>query len=371
MKDHGKKIFLLTNSDYKYTNGIMKYLFDFEELGENRGDWKSYFDLIVVDARKPKFFAEGTSLRQVNPVNGTLHVGTYVGPMVKGQVYSGGSAEVITALFGAKGRDVLYFGDHIHGDVIRSKKLCGWRTFLIVPEIAQEITIWVEEKLKFDQLDSLNSDLTECYLDLDSERDVESESLHAKIKELKKSIREVSHEIDVMYGQFGSLFRSSSRQTFFAAQTVRYADLYAASFINLINYPFSYFFQAPHALMPHEQTIDHGDRRSAFLPHGNSFVLKDTVLTNTLTSPMVARQQPEDSLDAIERCRSPEASAVVPTDVTIPKGKVLLRRQTLSAVSTANEDKQANGDTLSNSFASALTTARSELDSDSSSDTEE
>merc|ERR1712226_1250471 len=60
MKDHGKKIFLLTNSDYKYTNGIMKYLFDFEELGENRGDWKSYFDLIVVDARKPKFFAEGT-----------------------------------------------------------------------------------------------------------------------------------------------------------------------------------------------------------------------------------------------------------------------------------------------------------------------
>ena len=63
MKDHGKKIFLLTNSDYKYTNGIMTYLFDFPDLDNT--EWKSYFDLIVVDAQKPKFFAEGTLLRQV------------------------------------------------------------------------------------------------------------------------------------------------------------------------------------------------------------------------------------------------------------------------------------------------------------------
>lgn len=30
--------------------------------------WKSYFDLIVVDTQKPRFFAEGTVLRQVNTV---------------------------------------------------------------------------------------------------------------------------------------------------------------------------------------------------------------------------------------------------------------------------------------------------------------
>lgn len=30
--------------------------------------WRSYFDLIVVDTRKPLFFAEGTVLRQVNTV---------------------------------------------------------------------------------------------------------------------------------------------------------------------------------------------------------------------------------------------------------------------------------------------------------------
>lgn len=38
---------------------------------------------------------------------------------------------------------------------------------------------------------------------------------------------------------------------------MRYADLYAASFINLLYYPFSYLFRAAHVLMPHESTVEH------------------------------------------------------------------------------------------------------------------
>jgi len=40
-----------------------------------------------------------------------------------------------------------------------------------------------------------------------------------------------------------------SRQTFFAGQVIRYADLYAASFLNLLHYPFSYLFKAPPMLV--------------------------------------------------------------------------------------------------------------------------
>ena len=127
--------------------------------------------------------------------------------MIKGQVYSGGSAEAITALFNASGDDVLYFGDHIHGDVVKSKKLCGWRTFLIVPELAHEIDIWVEEKVMFDKVDKLNADLMECYLDLDSERDIDSDDLQCHIKDLQRQLRDANHEIDSLYGMFGSLFR--------------------------------------------------------------------------------------------------------------------------------------------------------------------
>jgi 5'-nucleotidase len=53
-------------------------------------DWMSYFNIAVVDARKPLWFAEGTVFRQVNTQTGALKIGTHTGPLKQGQVYSGG-----------------------------------------------------------------------------------------------------------------------------------------------------------------------------------------------------------------------------------------------------------------------------------------
>lgn len=69
------------------------------------------------------------------------------------------------------------------------------------------------------------------------------------ISKVRNGIREVTHRMDLAYGMMGSLFRSGSRQTFFSSQVVRYADVYAASFLNLIYYPFSYMFRAPAMLV--------------------------------------------------------------------------------------------------------------------------
>lgn len=41
---------------------------------------------------------------------------------------------------------------------------------------------------------------------------------------------------------------------------IRYADVYAATFLNLIYYPFSYMFRAPAMLLPHESTVAHEQR---------------------------------------------------------------------------------------------------------------
>ncbi|NXT93938.1 5NTC nucleotidase, partial [Anhinga rufa] len=92
MKEVGK-VFLATNSDYNYTDAIMSYLFNFSDGNEAKtpqSPWRSYFDLIVVDTRKPLFFAEGTVLRQVNTDTGKLRIGTYTGPLQHCAVYSGG-----------------------------------------------------------------------------------------------------------------------------------------------------------------------------------------------------------------------------------------------------------------------------------------
>ncbi|XP_071585376.1 cytosolic purine 5'-nucleotidase-like isoform X2 [Heliangelus exortis] len=256
MKEVGK-VFLATNSDYNYTDAIMSYLFDFSEgdkAGTQQRPWRSYFDLIVVDTRKPLFFAEGTVLRQVDTDTGKLRVGTYTGPLQHCAIYSGGSSDLVCDLLGVKGKDILYMGDHIFGDILKSKKRQGWRTFLVVPELARELQVWTEKSELFEELRSLDLFLAELYQHLDS-----SSSERPDISSIKRRIQKVTHEMDMCYGKMGSLFRCGSRQTLFASQLMRYADLYAASFINFLYYPFSYLFRAPPVLHrgPSPQALSH------------------------------------------------------------------------------------------------------------------
>ncbi|XP_031434853.1 5'-nucleotidase, cytosolic IIa isoform X1 [Clupea harengus] len=251
------KVFLVTNSDYKYTDKIMTFLFDLSHgptVGAPHQPWQSYFDLILVDARKPHFFGEGTVLRQVDTVSGRLKIGTYTGPLQHGIVYSGGSSDIVCDLLGSKGKDILYIGDHIFGDILKCKKRQGWRTFLVIPEMAQELHVWTDKSALFEELQSLDIFLAELYKHLDS-----SSNERPDISSLQRRIKKVTHDMDMCYGMMGSLFRSGSRQTLFASQVMRYADLYAASFINMLYYPFSYLFRAAHVLMPHESTVEHSN----------------------------------------------------------------------------------------------------------------
>ncbi|XP_066278220.1 cytosolic purine 5'-nucleotidase-like isoform X3 [Branchiostoma lanceolatum] len=278
MREAGAKVFLVTNSDYWYTEKVMTYLFDFphgptdsngyipnngptiKPTGKMKNDapwrpWKSYFDAIIVDARKPLFFGEGTPLRKVDCETGKLALGSYIGQMQPNTVYCGGNSELLSEIMGAKGKDVLYVGDHIFGDILKSKKSHGWRTFLVVPELAQELHVWTDKQDLFSRLQNFDKLLADVYRELDSR--------HKEIPDissLQKAIKQVTHEMDMSYGMMGSLFRSGSRQTYFASQVIRFADLYATSFINLMHYPFSYFFRAPHVLMPHESTVSHSTR---------------------------------------------------------------------------------------------------------------
>ncbi|KRZ56963.1 Cytosolic purine 5'-nucleotidase, partial [Trichinella nativa] len=247
MRDNGAKTFLLTNSGYFYTDKVMTYLLDSETKS-----WRSYFDFIVVDANKPLWFAEGTVFRQVDQGTGTLRIGSHLGPLRPNQIYAGGSSEVFSKLVGARGREVLYLGDHIFGDVLRSKKGRGWRTFLVVPELVQELHVWTERRGLFTRLQNLDIQLGAAFKNMDS-----SSEIRPDIREIRESMRSVTHEMDMAYGMLGSLFRSGSRQTFFASQVERYADLYAHSCCNLLYYPFFYFFRAPSMLMPHESTVEH------------------------------------------------------------------------------------------------------------------
>jgi len=252
LQKSGAKTFLLTNSGWDYSNKVMEFLLDFPNAPHAGKSWQSYFNFTFVDARKPSFFAEGTVLRQVNKETGRLSIGTHTGSLEDNAVYSGGNSEVLSKLIGAKGRDVLYVGDHIFGDVLKSKKLRGWRTFLIVPELNDEFQVWTSKQELFTRLQQYDQELSELYRNMDS-----SEMARPNVETIKANIQETIHSMEMSYGTTGSLFRSGSRQTFFAAQVTRYADIYAASVLNMLYYPTFYMFRAPAMLLPHESTVSH------------------------------------------------------------------------------------------------------------------
>eukprot|EP00744_Colponema_vietnamica_P003600 GILI01005491.1.p2 GENE.GILI01005491.1~~GILI01005491.1.p2 ORF type:complete len:552 (+),score=206.83 GILI01005491.1:56-1657(+) len=248
LRVNGCLSFLLTNSDYKYTNAVMSYLLDDLDPA-TYPSWRHYFDVVIVNAMKPLFFRAGTQLREVDLNTGMLKLSKVEQGLSRGKVYSGGSMEKFERLMGGlKGGEVLYVGDHIYGDILIPKKSHSWRTLLIIRELEQETQVASAMLSKYNHLLNLEFIRAETYRDMDF-----NVSTPPDIRELHDHIQEVVEELDMAYNvTFGSMFRSGSKQTFFSMQVQRYADLYASRAINLVNYPPFYFFVALNQPMPHE-----------------------------------------------------------------------------------------------------------------------
>ncbi|KAM6178282.1 LOW QUALITY PROTEIN: 5'-nucleotidase domain-containing protein 4 [Rhynchocyon petersi] len=139
MKGVGK-VFLATTGSYNYTGA-----------GASARPWRSYFDLIV-DTQKPKFFVEGTVLRQVNMAMTSIEAG---------------SSDVVCERLRHWEKDILYIGDHIFGDILKSKKQQGWWTCLVIPELSRELATWAWEKKRLEELQRLDTHLADLYQHMD------------------------------------------------------------------------------------------------------------------------------------------------------------------------------------------------------------
>lgn len=75
----GKKLFLVTNSPYHFVNKGMIMLAG--------ADWRDCFDVVIVQARKPRFFTdESRPIRLFDQTSGT-HLWDRVVKLEKGKVY--------------------------------------------------------------------------------------------------------------------------------------------------------------------------------------------------------------------------------------------------------------------------------------------
>jgi len=257
IQDSGRKTFLLTNSDWWYTRQVMNYLLG-EEGDRKPEHWMSYFNLVVVDACKPRFFSSGTPLQRVDTTSSKL---VPVNSSVPGPVvYSGGDHATITKMLGAEGHGVLYAGDHLLADVIKCRKLCEWRTLLIVPELLQELEVTQKNC-------GLLSQLTKVETVLADDPD---------ITQLKISLWDAVNELNKGFGSSGSLFRSGNKLTYFGSQVMIWADLYTGTVNNLASYDLDQRFVTDTVKLPHEREVEEDYLRSQVNSRQQEVELQDS-----------------------------------------------------------------------------------------------
>ena len=134
-KQAGKKLLLVTNSEWAFTRAMMRYAFDrYLPAGMT---WRDLFDMVIVGARKPEFFSTDQPLYEVVSDEGLLRPCTSVASA--GGVFHGGNAGLVEEHLGVSGAEILFVGDHLYTDVRVSKDVRRWRTCLIVRELEDEL----------------------------------------------------------------------------------------------------------------------------------------------------------------------------------------------------------------------------------------
>ncbi|HSW93212.1 MAG TPA: HAD-IG family 5'-nucleotidase [Gammaproteobacteria bacterium] len=256
---YGKKFFLLTNSQYDYTDIILKHAINpFLKKGES---WQDLFEYVITFANKPRFFYDNLRFLAVDPKAGTLS--NIYGAITPG-IYQGGNAKKFTADLKLRGDEIVYIGDHIYGDILRLKKDCNWRTALVVEELGDEIAMQkkascVEMKIMHTMerkkaLEQKNVDLyTKSIDEKTTQYDEDIEAIQKQISMIDKEIAHLLKEEQTYYNpHWGRIFRAGAEETYFSYQIDRYACVYMEKLADLLaQSPLSYF-RGNRRLLPHD-----------------------------------------------------------------------------------------------------------------------
>jgi hypothetical protein len=160
----------------------------------------------------------------------------------QGKLFQGGNAQLLHKLLQLKSGDrLLYVGDHVYADVLRSKRSLGWRTCLIIPELPSEILNHKRLKKEREEIMSLRKKQFELTDKFDSLTLLEDDSLKSEIEELslkltklRIDIRKKMDEYQSNYhSRWGPLFKAGFQESRFGQQITNYACIYTSRASNL------------------------------------------------------------------------------------------------------------------------------------------
>jgi 5'-nucleotidase len=270
LKHAGKKLVLITNSEWFYTRAMMSYAFD-RYLG-GRG-WRSLFDLVIVGARKPAFFSERMPAFEVIDEEGRLVPAP--GRLEQGKSYLGANARLVEQSLGIPGDDILYVGDHIFADVNVSKSFYRWRTGLIVRELERELDALEAFKPTQAELSKLMAEKEEMehrysLLRLLAQRvehgygarpeGIEVGKVRAEMRELRSLLVALDDRIaplakaagELNNPRWGLLLRTGNDKSHLARQIEKHADVYTSRVSNLLHSTPFVYLRSPRGSLPHD-----------------------------------------------------------------------------------------------------------------------
>jgi len=284
-KHAGKKLLLITDSEWEYVSGIMPYVFD-PHLPEGM-TWRDLFDMVIVSAGKPNFFLRKQPAFEVVTEEGLLK--PVVGSLKKGAVYVGGHAGLVEETFDLQGGEIMYVGDHVESDVHATKSILRWRTGLVLRELEEELACLNRFRDRQGDLSNLMIDKAKLERKLAQLRlyiqrldqgygpkpalsaaglSDRIDKLEAKITDLDNRIRPMARKAQKMFNpRWGLLTRAGIDKSYLARQVEGYADIYTSRVSNfLYQTPFAYL-RSTRSSLPHDGGILGGPHEGEPMEH--------------------------------------------------------------------------------------------------------
>ncbi len=258
-KRYGKKLLVITNSDFNYTKLLLDYTIN-PFLKEHK-DWSELFEITITLSSKPRFFTTKTAFLKIDPATGNMT--NAEGKITKG-IYQGGFAGKLQKDLGLEGDEILYLGDHIYGDVVSIKKTFNWRTALVLDPLKEEIEAIKSSAFIQSEIDkqmTIKESLELMLNDIDIRKnelheDVSKEELNALFNDIDKVNSKISELLDQHKKFFnpywGEMMRAGLEESRFADQVEKYACIYMTKVADLISYSPRTYFRPFRRTLPHE-----------------------------------------------------------------------------------------------------------------------
>jgi len=276
LRHAGKKVLLITNSEWEYTRDIMRHAVDpFMPEGQT---WRDLFDLVIVGSRKPAFFTDRSPVFEVVDEEGLLR--PHLGALEEGQAYLGGHAGLVEDSLGISGQEILYVGDHIFSDINISKRMLSWRTGLVVRDLEAELSALEDFKPMQAELSQLMIDkehlehafsvarlalmrLEQGYGAQTTESPktltARMQALRTKLVALDAKVAPLAQRASALaHPRWGLSMRAGNDKSHLARQIERNADIYTSRVGNFLhNTPFVYL-RSPRGSLPHDSGLTGG-----------------------------------------------------------------------------------------------------------------